>query len=87
VDIGVGLTCQQAIRKVRHLIASGDPQGAITYWRSARPLLWETLTADELHIVGELLSGADRMVRYAAEEAAEARARDEAAALSPTSAS
>ena len=61
----VHLTGRTAIEHIRDLIASEDPAGALAYWQTVRPLVWDCLSGDELGVIGELLSGADRMVRFA----------------------
>ena len=61
----VAVTAEQAIARMRALIAAGDDEGAVRFGREVLPGLWGSLTADQSYVISSLMSGAERAFSYA----------------------
>lgn len=65
MDTHTTVTGQQAIARVSELIAAGDDQAALRYGEEIAPSLIGHISLDELTVLGDLLSSAERAVALA----------------------
>jgi hypothetical protein len=65
METGVALTGQQAIQHIYACISRDDDAGALRFWDEYGPEMLTRLTAQELGIIGDLLTSCERALGLA----------------------